>query len=266
MPAFQYTATTQVAMETAIAAARLKTYVDHAVRKDPAATKDDALDLYVWNLQVSAAFQGPLHLLEVSLRNALHEQLSRHFGADWIDDPGFIHVCILAQFPPPQVGQKTYRWGPDLLKSIHKVRTRVAESLGVKIARALKKNAPITKKSVTVNDVVAGLDFGFWTTMLGSHFDQGLWRPALYRAFPNYAKVTGRALSRRRIAERLNALRNLRNRAMHYEPLFKRNLVVDFQSIGEAISWMYDDVSPWVDHHSRWPHVQAAQANRPETF
>ena len=63
-----------------------------------------------------------------------------------------------------------------------------------------------------------------------------------------------------------NALRDLRNRVMHHEPLFHRTLPQDFADILEAISWMYDDVAPWVDHHSRWSLVRTTQGNRPETF
>jgi hypothetical protein len=119
---------------------------------------------------------------------------------------------------------------------------------------------------VTINDVVAGLDFGFWTTLLDSQFEQMLWRPTLYHAFPHYSRVSDLALNRGPVASRFNELRELRNRVMHHEPLFDRNLTQDFAAISEAISWMFDDVGPWIGHHSRWPIIRASQANRPETF
>ncbi|HEY5424918.1 MAG TPA: hypothetical protein VIJ77_00030 [Candidatus Tumulicola sp.] len=267
MPAYEYTAAVVVSMEGALSAARIETYLEHAKKGDPAATATDDLDLYLWNLQVSAAFQGPLHLLEVSLRNAAHKQLTRCFGHDWIDAPNFIHACILAQYPPPQIGQKNHRMGPDLLKQIHRTRNRIARAVDAKNKTAAKAGKPrIAKMTPSVNDIVAGLDFGFWTSMLDRSFDQLLWRTALHHAFPRYAELSGKPVARIPIAQRLNKIRDLRNRVMQHEPLFKRNLQSDFDMISEAIAWMYADVELWADHHSRWPIIQLTQAKRPETF
>jgi hypothetical protein len=45
---------------------------------------DIALRLYVWNIAVSSAFWGPLQVLEVVLRNALHDRLTARFSReDW---------------------------------------------------------------------------------------------------------------------------------------------------------------------------------------
>lgn len=266
MPAYQYAAASIQSLTDALSQSRLATYIQHAQQKNAQATVEDALDLYVWNLRVSAALQGPLHLLEVCLRNALHLNLTLGFKGDWIDDPGFIHACVQAQYPTPQPGQKQNRPGPDLLKDIHKVRNRVAAQLAKKNARAARAGQAPVKAAVTLNDVVAGLDFGFWTTLLDSRFEQSLWRPILYHAFPHYAKITGNPLSRSAVEKRFNDLRDLRNRVMHHEPLFHRNVAQDFTDISQAITWMYDDVGGWVDHHSRWPIIQPAQAQRPDTF
>jgi hypothetical protein len=266
MSVYHYTQAALHSFDSAFSQERLDTYLQHAKRTNAYATNADALDLYIWNLQISAAFQGPLHVLEICLRNAMHSNLTLGFTNDWIDDPDFIHACILAQYPPPQGGQKNSQPGPDLLRDIHRVRNRVAKALSTKNTRALRKGQQPTKKFVTVNDVVAGLDFGFWTTLLDSRFEQTLWRTILYHAFPHYAKITGSSLDRWSVEKRFNALRNLRNRVMHHEPLFDRTLQQDFADISEAISWMYDDVTPWVDHHSRWSLIRPAQGNRPETF
>jgi len=265
MPAYQYQQADVVALTAAFSQERLNTYIRHVRLANANATDEDALDLYVWNLQVSAAFQAPLHVLEVCLRNAMHTNLALGFRVDWIDDPGFILACVQAQYPALQPGQKFSRSGPDLLRDIHRVRNRLATALAKKSARAAR-TGQTTKASVTVNDVVAGLDFGFWTTMLDSRFEQTLWRTILYHAFPNYTIVTGLPISRHEIEKRFNTLRDLRNRVMHHEPLFNRNLQTDFGNISEAISWISDSVPQWVDHHSQWPLIQARQGNRPETF
>src|SRR5437763_4260387 len=45
---------------------------------------DAAMRLYWWNVEISAAFFGPLHCVELALRNALHARLAARFGRpDW---------------------------------------------------------------------------------------------------------------------------------------------------------------------------------------
>ena len=45
----------------------------------------DALRLYMWNAAVAARFAGPLHLLEVTLRNAVHDRMTERYGLAWYD-------------------------------------------------------------------------------------------------------------------------------------------------------------------------------------
>jgi hypothetical protein len=65
----------------ALSPARIATYAAAAGCQGP----DDpaALDLYLWNAQVSAAFLTPLHLCEVTLRNAVDDALSAKYGQAW---------------------------------------------------------------------------------------------------------------------------------------------------------------------------------------
>ena len=47
-----------------------------------------AVRLYAWNVEASAAFWGPLQVLEVALRNALHARMEALFGRpDWWNAP-----------------------------------------------------------------------------------------------------------------------------------------------------------------------------------
>ena len=47
-----------------------------------------ALELYVRDVELAAAFMADLALLEVVLRNAMNDQLSGHFGRDWFRQDG----------------------------------------------------------------------------------------------------------------------------------------------------------------------------------
>jgi len=60
-----------------------------------------AVDLYVWNVRASATLYGPLSILEVALRNALHRELKSMFGPSWHDDPSFnAAVATVAETTP----------------------------------------------------------------------------------------------------------------------------------------------------------------------
>ena len=81
-----------------------------------------------------------------------------------------------------------------------------------------------------------------------------LWRPILYKAFPN-AK-----LSRKAVHQPLDRLRTLRNRIAHHEPIFQRHLTDDNRSILQVLAWICAETAAWVGHHST---VQAILAARP---
>lgn len=108
--------------------------------------------LYRWNVEVSQAFYGPLHCLEIGLRNAVHDRLLERYGrADW--------------------------WEAAPLKKHDS-------------GKVAKARDDLRRKGVgrpTADDVVAELSFGFWVSLLSSSYDRHLWVPTLHRAFPHYA-------------------------------------------------------------------------------
>jgi hypothetical protein len=107
--------------------------------------------LYLWNLQISEAFYGSLHCLEICLRNALHRQLSASYHRlDW---------WVTAPLVPA---------------AVHKINT--ARQQAVRPDRA--HPGP--------DDIVAELSFGFWVSLLSRRYDRHFWVPSLHRSFPNY--------------------------------------------------------------------------------
>ena len=188
-----------------------------------------ALQLYTRNTQLSAAFYGPLQGLEIALRNALHRQLTRLYGAAWYNNPAA---------------------GFDL-GGLERIATAKTE-----IERA--------GQSATPSRLVAALSFGFWVSLVGAGgridptgsratYEMTLWRPALRGAFPHH-----RPLTRKQVHQPLNALRKLRNRIAHHEPIFARPLLEDHQRILEVSGWISPGVRTWVERHSRVPQLLAA--------
>ncbi|MEU8085727.1 hypothetical protein AB0B57_19195 [Micromonospora sp. NPDC049101] len=106
--------------------------------------------LYTWSIGVSAAFYPLLHFVEITLRNALHRELSARFGCvDW-----------WSVAPINEHGQQLVKQAREKL-----------------FGRRSPQNA---------DDLVAKLTFGFWVSLVSQTYDRTLWVPALYRAFPHY--------------------------------------------------------------------------------
>lgn len=168
------------------------------------ATNGDAVAaerLYWWNVEISGAFYGPLHCLEVALRNALHDALRSTFARDdwWAVAPlqsNGVRMIVAAHDKCEQRGQ-----GP-----------------------------------VSADNIIAELSFGFWTSLLSnnrhSQYDRRLWVPSLHRAFPHYR---GR---RRDLHDSMETMRLFRNRIMHHEPIHHRDLGADHRKIYTLIGYL----------------------------
>ena len=202
-------------LEVFLSRERLGTYLEAAQ-----GNREEAVRLHVWNTAVSAAFYGPLQVLEVALRNAMNRRLGEKYGAAWYDN-----------------GRAGFSNGA--LERILRAK--------IEFARDGHGDDP--------HRVVAALSFGFWVSLLGrggrgTDYERTLWRPALRDAFPHCARLT-----RRQAHGPLNALRTLRNRIAHHEPIFSRNLVEEHESILEISEWISPATRAWIEHHSRVPAV-----------
>jgi hypothetical protein len=176
-----------------------------------------AFRLYAWNVEASAAFSGPLGCLEVVLRNALHKQLTAMVGRS--------------------------DWWLDRRVNLHYVAGNLVQDAAEKLAARNKPNTP--------DSMVAELHFGFWVALLGKgrNYETTLWRPALRHSFPNYS---GR---RRGLHERLDSMRFLRNRIAHAEPIHRRHLKADHDTILELIGFISPSALQYVRQHDRVEQV-----------
>ena len=64
-------------LESTLSRERLGTYLRAVPNRD----REQALQLYLWNVALSSAFYGLLQGLEVTLRNAMHKQLASRYGS-----------------------------------------------------------------------------------------------------------------------------------------------------------------------------------------
>lgn len=163
--------------------------------------------LYSYNIQLSADFYASLHMLEVALRNKVDEALTQAHGTGWMHS-----TAVLVE---------TYQQGC--------------------VAQA-QSTLQRDRKAVTHSQMVAELNFGFWSSVFGpsSNHLWGVLRPIF--------QTNG--LKRAIVAQKLRDLRRLRNRIAHYEPILAQPIATLHQDILSMTAWMSVDASAWITSHS----------------
>ncbi|MDR7302039.1 hypothetical protein [Haloactinomyces albus] len=186
---------------------------------------DVAFRLYQWNPEVCSAFYGPMHWLEIGLRNALNDTLRGHYGRDdwWTSAP--------------------------LDDNGHRM---VGNARGELVEEARrKKHSRRNVMEPCADDIVAKLAFGSWVSLLsrGKAYDRYLWVPLLYKAFPNYSGP------RRPLHSELEKMRRLRNRIMHYEPVFEHDLHSYRAGIYRQLGYLSPVIADQARRFDRIPEV-----------
>lgn len=182
-----------------LSGARLGSYAANV----PPGTALTPLDVYVYNMRLAAALLGPLHVLEVVVRNAIHQQLMR-------------------------LTQREDWWSTLVLDDWQDEKLRKALHDATRDCRRKQRSA-------TADDVIASLDLGFWCGLVGNgrrlDYERALWQPAVRFAFPNNKR------GRKGVHQSLDRIRRLRNRVSHHEPIHDRVSVSTYEEIIRMISW-----------------------------
>jgi hypothetical protein len=97
--------------------------------------------------------------------------------------------------------------------------------------------------------VVAELSFGFWVSLLSKGYDQSLWVPFLHQAFPNYHGP------RRQLHDWLYSVVLLRNRVMHHEHIYTRDLAADLAKIRRLLEYFSPGLALQLDGLDRVSEV-----------
>ena len=182
--------------------------------------KGRALDLYGLNTRLSEALYTPLQMLEVALRNRIHAVLSASIQPRWFEAPGFLTV-------PYQNEQ-------------------IAEALA-DLRRERKEPDP--------GRVVAALTFSFWTTMLGTHYEN-LWQTDLHRIG---RRDGGKGLRRKELSGPLTPIRLLRNRIAHHEPILAWDLRKHHDAMLRITGWLSPVAAAWCRSLDRFDQVHPTE-------
>lgn len=209
-----------LAIQAALSAPRLSTYLR--------ATEGDmnrALELYGWNARMSSALMLPAHFAEVSTRNAVADALTAVYGPRWPWSASFA-----GSLPNPSRG---YNQRGDL--------------------------AMECRRTTTEGKVIAELKFVFWQKMFTSRHDDRVWSSQIQAQLPHAAEARPDAL-RARVYADLEAIRTLRNRIAHHEPIFTRDLSKDLTRLVNLVETRSTEVADWV---RTMEHVTRVLAEKP---
>ena len=209
------------AIESMVSPGRFATYVAGA-----GGDREKAVDLYQWNVALSAACFEALHYVEVLVRNALDREMRRHLrendrGIPWflLEGSGF--------------GEAGFR------DAVDRVRERLRKESSARETR---------------DQIIAGTDFGFWTSLLQNKNEQ-LWRDALHQAFPYSSGL------RKDVGPPLHRLRLLRNKLAHHDSLLAVDVPFELDQMLLVLSWIDPRAEQWLRATER---VSTTYLSRPE--
>lgn len=174
-----------------------------------------ALDLYQWNMKISSGFMVPLHVFEISLRNAVAEAIVAFHGENWPWNEGF-HLSL------PNTDRPHYSPYRDVMAAID----------------SCKKNNP--------EEVIVELKFAFWQSMLTRRHHERIWVPNFQRAFPGAPTDPQVEIQIRNLHKEVGAIRELRNRVAHHEPIFYMPLKEYHAQIHSLVGWRSSDAAEWL--------------------
>ncbi|WP_143261544.1 Abi family protein [Allokutzneria sp. NRRL B-24872] len=177
-----------------------------------------ALRLYEWNIELSGALYEALAVVEVVVRNVIHDELtawhtSRGLPGTWLDDP------------QRQLGEPARR---DLAKAKERAQQW----------RTVRGVREATRPDPPPGAIIAELSFGFWSFLLAAQYEHTLWTPSIRHGFPGTNK-------RELVQRPLRRLHQIRNRIAHLEPVHARNHEADERDMHTVLHLACPETANW---------------------
>lgn len=210
-----YTSDAVVGILTSLSPERFATYLALASGETDAIRRERALAQYLYNARLAAAFLFPLHVVEVTLRNAVDGVLVGLYGPQWPDDS----ACLAKLTPQSRA-------------SLEKAKARAQRHEG--------------RQAGSRGQVVAELSFDFWSNLFRSHYDRPLWQIKLREALPHCPST----MKRRHVQIEVRDINALRNRIAHHEPIFKLDVTNLHSRIVSLVAMRCPATASWLRSHS----------------
>lgn len=198
-------------LEDTLSADRFGTYLGWA-----GGDRNRAIEFYTLNAALCESLYTPLHMLEVALRNRIHQVMAATHGDTWYD-------------------LEAYQANPVQAEMLAKARQDIEDA----------------KKEETPGRVVAALTFGYWTALLGKEYED-LWQQTLKDIA---RREDGKGLTRKAFSKPLAPIRTLRNRIAHHEPILYWSLPKHYEAILQLTTWLSPMAAEWCRDCSRFTQL-----------
>lgn len=198
---------TPAAIRQAVSDPRFAPYL-----REAGGDEDDALALYQWNGEMTAAAFELIGYVEVFMRNAIDTALANSYGDAECGIPWLLRE------PPLH---------DDASRQVTEVRQRL---------RAQNRDSR--------HQIVAGLSFGFWSGMLGVKYEDE-WRASLRHAFP------GGNGTRKEASTLVSDIRKFRNRLAHHDSILGLNIPFEVQKIHRLAALLGSAQAAWLQSVDR---------------
>lgn len=166
-------------------------------------SRTKAIQLYQQNLKVSQAMHPLIGVFEVVLRNSIHRAISKHYQDDnWIvnQKEGFMSdKTLVFRNNSSKISIRNDFLKKEVLRAEQKLKMKYANNPSI---------------ANTAANIISEQSFGFWTNFFEPHHYKIL-KGKPIQIFSNLPKDVGR----KEILNKLNAIRQFRNRINHNEPI-----------------------------------------------
>jgi hypothetical protein len=233
--------------------ARLSTYLHHAKNHH-----GQALQLYLWNTEMSGALQEALSIAEVFLRNTIDAQLrvwnaaqpprgAQTYDWQWVKTPA-----------KPLYGILNFRDRNKVMHSTYEsARGRAASDMNLRQPGHLRHGVPVDH-----DDLVAHMTFGDWKKLIpkkdgrhpsgiGPGPQRDMWNLVIAKAFPNHPNPQV-------VWFWVDRLHAIRNRVAHLEPLCDLTdgeIMGYHRTVARLLRAIDPPLAEWYGGHSRVPEV-----------
>jgi len=196
-----------LAIEKCLSISRLSTYRNAVKVILGEECIETAIELYEWNAQLSSQLLVPLHIYEVTLRNAISDAISLRYGGNWPTNTAF-------QTSLP------YKQRADLTNLLSNYQSP--------------------------NKILPELKLFWFENMLKSSQNSRIWTQHIQTVFPNATGIAPDTI-RQQLKDDCFIIRKIRNRIAHHEPIFNHPYLPNIlHKIENTISNRCVDTGNWL--------------------
>ena len=203
---------------------RVKSYINFFYPGVVQPNESDLVYMYQWNNEISEILWRLISIIEITMRNKIHKELSRlYFNApkEIVSNGVYLNEFVNNKVPTATIGDA------DSCNWYHAINFNGEALVNItKRTHHKKPNNKYYKKpyTVTPDDVISGLTFGFWRLIFKNLGNAGVsYQSIISDVFvhsPFYKQKVTQSLDFK-VDSRVAMIHSFRNRISHHEPVWK---------------------------------------------